>query len=614
MEIFFLPPLAIARVGGSETPLECFTWATDQDIDGGNSTAIVPAVTLDVSADGSLRPYMPSVIRFRDGRALRPVAPFFELWATVSGEAGTEEVPLTLELLESQGASPADIHYTATAANRKAQRRTGKASCAFIAQMDVGGTDHARRDLLAYSPHNSGETPLVSRDRPIPLGHFQVIRPTRGEALGVKLSTLRVRFTPARGEVYGPPGAIAGPASPLPQGSALAPVTLGGRLHEIVRPENRILNPGTPWSSYVMDQPGQSDPQPSDSYDGVNVGDSRSWGVVDDTCDAVLQASLTLGGRRFLASARVLVGPPDFAPDRRPFVSLADDLADRDLPDAPIAEDLETEAEIADLFQRIYELASLSNLDANRNKAIETNDPSTIAPIYKEHPPFPDERTMTDADTNYSDERNYTGHQHYAKLAPATSDGALGEAASGGEPRPGPPAYPNDLSYTKRIVTAHAKLAYMESLIPFLQENRVRVRNLVRPPYGRLPELDPDPDPVSVPGWDQPPWDQPPRLRDPRVERDWLHDMRMPPYMRDSDETALSITRRQYSALMSFLDLFEEQMAGAKPDGSAPREEQAAGVEGERRRTRMSSALRRRVDRIYEIAKRGGTSSGGGAT
>jgi hypothetical protein len=48
-----------------------------------------------------------------------------------------------------------------------------------------------------------------------------------------------------------------------------------------------------------------------------------------------------------------------------------------------------------------------------------------------------------------------------------------------------------------------------------------------------------------------------PALRDPRITRDVLHDMRMPPYMRDSDATPLSLTRRQYQFLMKVLKRLE---------------------------------------------------------
>src|SRR5215813_377565 len=72
-EIFFLPPLAIARVGGSDKPLDAFYWDTDKSIHGANRTVIRPDVTLKVLPDGTLRPFKPNAIQFRDGNLLRPV-------------------------------------------------------------------------------------------------------------------------------------------------------------------------------------------------------------------------------------------------------------------------------------------------------------------------------------------------------------------------------------------------------------------------------------------------------------------------------------------------------------------------------------------------------------
>ena len=45
--------------------------------------------------------------------------------------------------------------------------------------------------------------------------------------------------------------------------------------------------------------------------------------------------------------------------------------------------------------------------------------------------------------------------------------------------------------------------------------------------------------------------------------------MRMPPFMRDSDENPLSLTWREYDMLMRFIDLLElqeGQTAAATPD------------------------------------------------
>jgi hypothetical protein len=133
-EVYFLPPLAIARLGASETPLDCFVWDTDKSIYGANRTVITPAVTLRVMADGSLRPFVPNAIQFRDGALLRPVAPFFELWATVRKGNACEEQPLTTSLLKRKGVTLSSVEYTITVGNRKAQRRTGLAACAYIAR------------------------------------------------------------------------------------------------------------------------------------------------------------------------------------------------------------------------------------------------------------------------------------------------------------------------------------------------------------------------------------------------------------------------------------------------------------------------------------------------
>jgi hypothetical protein len=517
-EVYFLPPLAIARLGGSGTPLDCFIWDTDKSIHGGNRTVIKPAVSLRVMANGSVRPFVPNAIQFRDGADLRPVAPFFELWARIGVDG--ERRAVNLKLLENSGASLDSIEYTITVANRKAQRRTNSAACAYIARVTVAGDDHERKPLLAYSPHRSGEEPLVSAERPIPLGHFQVMRPINRKAMGVDLSASRVRFTPATGQVYGPPTATFGPASPLPPGQALPSVTLEGRLHEIVKPKNRILSPSTTWSEYIMDADNQEDPQPSDSYDGANVGDNRSWAVVDDTCDGIIEAQVVVNGVRHVARARVLSSCPDFAPDRRPLNSLADDLVDREnkLVTMETADELDqTLHEIADLFERAFETASLINLDSNRYRALNENL-ANLSKSVSRSPPRIGFGSMTDKDAGYAD---LTG---IAELVEKDTDGVA-----------------QSLPYTDVAHFRHQELCDIEVLLDFLRENSERVKRLVRPPFGRFWQLA---------GRTTPPKS----FRDPRVERDQLHDMRMPPYMRDSDSLPLSITWRQYSALITFLD------------------------------------------------------------
>lgn len=532
LEVFFQPPLAIARLGGSDMPMESFTWAEDPTIHGVHRTTLRPAVTLEVAGDGSLRPYLPGAIHFKDGEQLRPVAPFFELWARLEDD-NREEIenrPLTLGVLAELGVSLDSVAFNITVANRKAQRRTRCAADAFIARVAVAGNDHERRALLAVSPHNPGEEPLVFADQPVPLGHLQVIRPLEGHALGVDLSVLRVRFTPARGEVYGPPSATVAPASPLKQGDMLDPSTLGGRIHELVPARNRILNPKARWCGYVMAGHEQMDPQPSDSYDGANVGESRSWGVVDDSCDGIVEATVVVAGERYVARSRVLSSCPDYAPDRRPFLSFADDLADRDCEDPVLDNDTveQTEAEVADLFARVFEFASMVNLDATRNNAILANAGATEVRGL----PRVDERSMTRQETKYAKGAGYADER-----VPLDA-GSLA-----------PPSEAHDrLPYADLARRAHLDLADIEMLLDAMRSKRQRFEHLLRPPFGRFRQLNRRPGRIPNP-----------RFRDARIDRDTWHDMRMPPYMRDSDANPLSLTWRQYHAVMGLLARLAEK-------------------------------------------------------
>jgi hypothetical protein len=289
--------------------------------------------------------------------------------------------------------------------------------------------------------------------------------------------------------------------------------------------KNRILNPDTPWSSYVMDAPDQIDPQPSDSYDGVNVGDDISWGVVDDTCDGVIEAQVVIGGVRHVATARVLSSCPDFAPDRRHFYSLIDDLADREIPVPEIDRDnVEAiEEEVVDLFRRVFETVSLTSLDGTRAHGIGEDLARPWAKNFEGLPKI-DQASMTREDVGFVDQ-----------IPDLLPDQPIDQVSR---------SVPHDkLPYTLVARAVHAPLTDVDTLLDFLREKRDHVERLMRPPYGRFRELaeDPGPEPAAA-------------FRDTRVLRDIMEDMRMPPYMRDSDETPLSLSWRQHRLLMAFLD------------------------------------------------------------
>ncbi len=537
--IHFRPPLAFARLGGSPRPLDNFEWRDDPTIHGAAHTVIEPTTTLELRADGSVLPFRPSLLIFSDEGELRPVAPFFELWATVAWSAedeevtkdhrvagSTEDVALTGTLLGRVGGTLGGVEYSVQVANRKAARRTGDEANAFEAQLQVKGNDFHRRELLGSTIPKPQQVPLVTPDRPIPLGAFQVAQPVARTHSSIDLDVLRVRFTPARGQVYGPPDAIeAADAST-------------GRVYPIVPAGNRILNPEASWLRYDASYLTFANPEPSDTYDGSDQDASVSWGVVDDTCDGVIRVSVVAQARRYEAAARVSSGPPDFAPDRRPFLSLADDLTDRDI--EPLSEQqlkdgmAVTEEAIADLFARVFETASLINLDILRTRGLNDNKNFILADATKRvgHLPLTDEGSLTEKDIPYADAK-------VKALVPGAST--------------------RDLPFTDLAPLAHETLAELDGLLSFLRAMPERVQRMLRPAYGVFEELK-----DSVKNTDAPSEG----FRDARLDRDRAHDMRMPPYMRDELGNSLSLTRKQYVEILRYLKVLAGAASGAESAGA----------------------------------------------
>jgi hypothetical protein len=85
-----------------------------------------------------------------------------------------------------------------------------------------------------------------------------------------------------------------------------------------------------------------------------------------------------------------------------------------------------------------------------------------------------------------------------------------------------------------------------------------RIARLIRPPFDRFSGL-----PRRRSSTHE--------FRDPRNDRDGLHDMRMPPYMRDSDQNSLSITFRQYNALKELMALEKKGRKGLIGDTPSKR-------------------------------------------
>jgi hypothetical protein len=497
--IFVDPPIAIARLGGSSTPQAAYTWVASPNPRSPGETTIAPAWSLSVEADGSVEPFMPTDLRFRANDLIRPVCPFLEVWALL-GEPGSDpstwrEEPLTPELLAAHGATVAAVTIRVEAKNFKAARRAGNPALRFgtFPPVTIRGDQHDPVPLLGVSPPGVTRR-MIPTGRSIPLGSVQVIRsrvqpppdatPWSRE---VNVAVVRLRFTPARGHSYGPPA------------TAQARQTPRGGVFPVVSATRAFLNPqagwaGAPFSQVVV---------PGDTFDGAETGNGNSFGVVDDTCEARIDVQLALGGGRSLAaSASVFVGPPDFAPDRRPFLSVADELNDRqgDASARSVAMTAEErDAWVQDLFERVYETVALFNVDHYRDARSAQLQGSRLAP------PIPEDAVP--APTRAMGGRDALRNRLFA-IAPRTSN----------EPLP----------MTRHARTRHRVLSDLQALRDFVAQSPGRLAQLVRAPF----EVEPPENPNQT-------------------------TMRMPPFMRQSNAEPLTLAAWQYELLMEWVRAVE---------------------------------------------------------
>lgn len=506
--LFVTPAFAVARLGGSTTPMHAYDWVDTQNPRLDGETDIAPSWTLAVQPDGSVAPFLPQAVTFRDGNLIRPVAPFFEIWARL-GEPGSDsqtwtEAPLTNDLLAADGLSLSSLRLSINARNRKATRRSGVEDHAFgnWEPLVVAGNDFAARTIEGRSPP-AAPVPMIPPGRHIPLGTVQVLRSTTQPAGQpwsdtVRLDTIRFRYTPARGSFYGPPEA----ASAQP---AL------GRAAAAVPTANAFLNPEAGWrgaetGNLVV---------PPDTYDAINQGQPTgpSLGVVDDTCEVHFDVSLDLApGRSVTARAVAFVAPPDFAPNHRPFLSIADELNDRDGTAAKRNAGLtgtDLAAWVEDLFERIYETVSLFNVDYYRSQRAPTLPPEKLQ--------------VADIDQGRPDPTSAMGGRDALR-----SQVFQLQAATVNDPLP--------LSQHARM--RHRSLSDIQNLLALVANDaltgRNRVREIVRAPF----EAE-------------------------AFETSSRSSMRMPPFMRQSNAMPLTLSAWQYELLMRWVDEVRQQALAA---------------------------------------------------
>ena len=296
-ELRILPPLAIGRLGSSAETLENYELWVDDPLD---YRRIKPAETLRVDPETGeiLEAYTPEEpVRFRDGTAIRPVAPFLEVFARTGDD---ELVPLTTAMLEAEGLSALDIAWTVTVGNIKAFRRTKDLKDRIFAVASF--SDH---DVHALE----GQCPNFLAGAGLPFGSVRYIRPNE------TFPEIRLRFTPAAGLVYGASAVrITGDGVNGPE-TENDPVLCGRIIYDDSKGE---------WRGYADD--GKPDnTNPGSIYAGYENDDQQqvSWGYLDDECDGIVSVELKIGDKTLRAFARIGAGPPAFAPDSLPIRTVA---------------------------------------------------------------------------------------------------------------------------------------------------------------------------------------------------------------------------------------------------------------------------------------------------
>lgn len=361
-KIWLHPPIAIGRLGPSSTPCDNFHWGrNDLRPRGTGKTTIQANETLQVMPDGKVKVVSLTEIAFKDSVGFKPVCPFFELHGEWQVEGSTVTGAITSEVLQLFNLQVSDLVWKIEVANLKPYHYTLTEGDRIEASIQLTGNITEKQVLRGVSPTTDPQ-PLVPNGQFVPLGSIQLTQPTPD------FPEFRLRFTPATGNVFGPAN-LSERLDNLKQRLASAsPPAVSQWQNFQLPPDRLILNPEARWCKFTATG---EDPRTNPGGLYANEDDNNmSLGLVDDVCDGIITCSLPTG---LQASARIVVGPPDYAPDRRPVVSLADGLTDRvqrenvRLPGYIEQREL-TAAEVNDLLERVLETMESINLDYQNNR------------------------------------------------------------------------------------------------------------------------------------------------------------------------------------------------------------------------------------------------------
>jgi hypothetical protein len=330
-----LPPFAIARLGSASEPLDNYTIGHDTK-NPLNFRRILPAETLivDERTGEIVEKDIPDEVTFKDGKRIRPVAPFLEVFAI--NDAGALE-PLTRRLLAKHRLKPSDVKWKVTVANRKVVRRTDDQD--DLVEAHTGWFSGHGPRVLKGTCNN-----FISKKRFIDFGRVRYIRPNDD------FPEIRLRFTPATGLIYGPNTVKPDPV--IPRARAIYRRDKSWVKFEIADDGNDTLPPAL----YAIEPP-------APMWLNNNIAVSR--GYLDDACDGIVEVKLALrDGTLHTAMARVSSGPPTLVPDALFVRNLADDfdqvIFGPEIPDDEPHEVTRKRAE--EIVRRAYETVRFMNV------------------------------------------------------------------------------------------------------------------------------------------------------------------------------------------------------------------------------------------------------------
>ncbi|MCP5005578.1 MAG: hypothetical protein GY941_16825 [Planctomycetes bacterium] len=291
-EIRIMPPLAIGRFGSSPEPMDNYILGSTNSE---GHRQLVNAETIYIKDGRVDKIEKPSglEVNFTDSqRRVRPVAPFFEVWARFDGSD-------KLRPLEIQDLDGGSLEWAISLGNLKAYRRTNNPDDAVTVEVE-GISNHEIHSLKGVAANFLADTSTPLGKKFIPFGDVIFIEPT------TEFPQIRLRFIPPAGNVYG------FDKLETPDRDPTKPDL------EVVTPERVVYDISAgDWHQYTEGSSGRPI---------TNPGGIFRAGFFDDSSDGIIKAKIIAPNITLEALARITVGPPDFVPDSLSVRTIADEL------------------------------------------------------------------------------------------------------------------------------------------------------------------------------------------------------------------------------------------------------------------------------------------------